>query len=71
MRRLFRRAANEAVIDRLYGAIVVAARHRDLFLALRVPDTFDGRFECLALHAVLVLRHLGGAALLNMAPRSR
>ncbi len=62
MRRLFRRAANEAVIDRLYGAIVAAARHRELFLALRVPDTFDGRFEILALHAVLVLRRLQGAA---------
>ena len=62
VRRLFRRAANEAVIDRLYRAIVTAARHPELFLALRVPDSFEGRFESLALHAVLVLRHLQGAA---------
>ena len=58
MRRLFRRAANTVVIDRLYAAIVEASRQRSLYVAYAIPDTFEGRFESLALHAVLVLRRL-------------
>ncbi len=58
MRRLFRRAANTVVIDRLYAAIVAASRDRSLFIDFAIPDTFEGRFESLALHAVLVLRRL-------------
>ncbi len=58
---LFRRSANQSVIDRLYGAIVAAARQPALYADLAVPDTFEGRFESLTLHAVLVLRHLQAA----------
>ena len=58
---LFRRSANQSVIDRLYGAIVEAARQPALYADLAVPDTFEGRFESLTLHAVLVLRRLQGA----------
>ncbi len=55
---LFRRAGNDAVIDRLYLSVVAASRQQALYSDLHVPDTFEGRFESLALHAILVLRRL-------------
>ena len=55
---LFRRSTNTFVVDRLYRAIVAAARQPALYADLAVPDTFEGRFECLTLHAALVLRRL-------------
>ena len=58
---LFRRSTNASAVDNLYGAIVAAARRPALFDALAVPDTFEGRFECLTLHAALVLRRLRDA----------
>ena len=58
MFRLFRRSANRALIDRLSGEIVAAARHPALFAAYVIEDSVDGRFEALALHAALVLRRL-------------
>jgi cytochrome b pre-mRNA-processing protein 3 len=59
MFRLFRRSANRAVIERLSGEIVAAARHQALFAVYGIEDSIDGRFEALALHAALVLRRLG------------
>lgn len=41
-----------------YNTIVVRAREPGLFAAWSVPDTLDGRFEMLALHAYLVLNRL-------------
>ena len=58
---LFRRSANAVVIDRLHGAVAAAARDPALYAGLAIPDTFEGRFECLTLHAVLVLRRLRDA----------
>ena len=55
---LFRRSANDDVIARLYGAVVDASRQRALYTELAIPDTFEGRFESLTLHAVVVLRRL-------------
>lgn len=55
---LFRRPSNDIVIDRLYLAIVAASRVPELYLGYGIPDTFEGRFEALTLHAVLVLRRL-------------
>ena len=55
---LFRRSANALVVERLYGAVAAAARRPALYAELAVPDTFEGRFECLTLHVVLVLRRL-------------
>lgn len=54
---LFRSTRN-AVIDRLYVAVVDASRQPALYLQLGIPDTFEGRFESLTLHVVLVLRRL-------------
>lgn len=55
---LFRRSANETLIDRIYAAVVVSSRQPGLYVELGIPDTFEGRFESLTLHAVLVLRRL-------------
>jgi cytochrome b pre-mRNA-processing protein 3 len=41
-----------------YRAVVERAREPRLFLAWGVPDTLDGRYEMLALHAFLVLHRL-------------
>jgi cytochrome b pre-mRNA-processing protein 3 len=56
--RYLRRSANRKLIDRLHGEIVAAARNRDLFTGFGIADTFEGRFEAVTLHAVLVLRRL-------------
>ena len=56
--KLFRRSANQTVIERLHAAIVAAARQPALFTALGLSDTFEGRFESLTLQAALVLRRL-------------
>ena len=42
----------------LYYAIVAAARAPELFRDALVPDTFDGRFDLVLLHAALVFRRL-------------
>ena len=55
---LFRRASSEAVVRRLYATLVAASRTPALYADLGVPDTFEGRFESLTLHATLVLRRL-------------
>ncbi len=55
---LFQRNANRALIDRLSGEIVAAARRPALFTEYGIEDSIGGRFEALALHAALVLRRL-------------
>lgn len=42
----------------LYQAVVAQARQTDFYLACAVPDTVDGRFDMIALHAALLLRRL-------------
>lgn len=42
----------------LYGAVVAQARDPVFYRELEVPDSLDGRFEALALHAFLVLNRL-------------
>jgi cytochrome b pre-mRNA-processing protein 3 len=49
---------NRVLIDRLRGEIVAAARDPVLFTDYGIEDSLEGRFEALALHAALVLRHL-------------
>ena len=60
--RLFGPSRLQAQADALYGAIVAQARHPAFYAALGVPDTLDGRFEMVALHAFLVLHRLKGDA---------
>src|SRR6476620_7868248 len=55
---LFRRSANERVIERLHGEIMAAVRQPSLYADYGVPDTFEGRFEMLILLSTLVVRRL-------------
>lgn len=65
--KLFARKPEKDAVERLYGEIMAAARRPVLFLGdYAVPDTLDGRFDLLILHAFLVVRRL--AALPDPAP---
>jgi cytochrome b pre-mRNA-processing protein 3 len=52
------RRANRNLIDRIHGQIVAAARRPAFYVDLGAPDTFEGRFEMVTLHAALVMRRL-------------
>ncbi|NBN62516.1 ubiquinol-cytochrome C chaperone [Microvirga tunisiensis] len=56
---LFRRRTQPSEYA-LYGAIVAQARQPELYSRLGVPDTIDGRFDMMILHAVLLFRRLQG-----------
>lgn len=56
---LFRR--RDRAVLAAYGRIVERARDLAFYTGWGVPDTLDGRFELLALHAFLVLNRLKGA----------
>lgn len=65
---LFRRRREPAQTGELYRAIVAQSRKSDFYSRLGIPDTLDGRFDMIILHAFLVMRRLGrigaeGAAL--------
>jgi cytochrome b pre-mRNA-processing protein 3 len=51
----------------LYAAIVDQARRPAFYADLGVPDTVDGRFDMIALHAFLVLRKLRGEPTADLA----
>jgi cytochrome b pre-mRNA-processing protein 3 len=55
---LFRRNRHSASIDRLYGAIVAQARLPVFYVSYSVPDTVEGRFDMIVLHAVLLLHRV-------------
>jgi cytochrome b pre-mRNA-processing protein 3 len=50
----------EVIAQRLYAAMAAQARRPDFYLTCAVPDTIDGRFEMVALHAFLLFRRLKG-----------
>jgi cytochrome b pre-mRNA-processing protein 3 len=52
------RRAERQTAHRLYGALVKQARTERFFRELGVPDTPEGRFEIIGLHAALLLRRL-------------
>ena len=56
------RSRNEekATAHRLYAGLMERARAPVFFLNFAVPDTIDGRFDLVALHAALVLERLKG-----------
>jgi cytochrome b pre-mRNA-processing protein 3 len=56
--RLFPRTPRNGRIASLYGAIVAQARAEPFYRAFGVPDTVNGRFEMVVLHAVLLLHRL-------------
>jgi cytochrome b pre-mRNA-processing protein 3 len=59
---LLRRNRHERQSFELYGAAVAAAREARFYLpppgGFGVPDTLDGRFDMIGLHAFLLIRHL-------------
>lgn len=59
-RQLFGRskAAKADPAAALYSALVAQARRPEFYTSCGVPDTVQGRFEMIALHAFLVLRRL-------------
>jgi cytochrome b pre-mRNA-processing protein 3 len=50
----------ELIAQRLYAALTAQARRPEFYLTCGVPDTVDGRFEMVALHAFLLFRRLKG-----------
>ncbi len=60
-KRIFGRPDRDEVPFGLYRGLVAQARMPGFYLHAGVPDTVEGRFEMVALHAFLVLRRLKGA----------
>lgn len=56
--RLFRKDPMKAVGERLYDAVLAAARRPVLYGPAGAPDTVDGRFDMIVIHAVLLMRRL-------------
>lgn len=59
---LFRKSGPPPAIHEIYRIIVERARQPHFYTDFAVPDTVDGRFEMVTLHAFLVLRRLKGAS---------
>jgi cytochrome b pre-mRNA-processing protein 3 len=60
-------AARKQIAQSLYDELVTRARARVFFAAFEVPDTLDGRFDLLTVHAWLVLARLKQAGLSDTA----
>jgi cytochrome b pre-mRNA-processing protein 3 len=54
----FRRNPDRDAAERAYNSVVEQARRPAFFTTLGVPDTLDGRFELICLHAFLYLHRL-------------
>ena len=55
---MFGRSGPSQIVNDIYNLIVQQARDPKFYKELSVPDTIDGRFEMISLHAFLVLRRL-------------
>lgn len=53
-----RRKPEDDFASALYGRVAEQARAAELFEACGIPDTLDGRFDSLALHAALMIDRL-------------
>jgi cytochrome b pre-mRNA-processing protein 3 len=58
MFRFKRKTSGEDLVLRLHSTIVEASRRPSLYGDGGIPDTMEGRFEALVLHALVVLRRL-------------
>lgn len=61
LRAIFGHRQEAVRANGLYLAIVAQARQAGFYEHLGVPDTVDGRFEMIVVHAVMILRRLRGA----------
>jgi cytochrome b pre-mRNA-processing protein 3 len=59
MLSLFKRPESKALVP-LHEALIAASRRPEFYEYGQVPDTIDGRFELLVLHAFVLLRRLRG-----------
>lgn len=57
-----RRRAEDEAVARIYERIVAQSRRPEFYRDLGVADSLDGRFDMLALHAMLVLRRFKAEA---------
>jgi len=57
-RTFFQRRRREQTAHDLYVSVINQARLPDFYLRFAVPDTLDGRFDLIVLHAFLVMRRL-------------
>ena len=55
---IFRPSGEREAAVKLYFELVAQARRPEFYSRLGVPDTVDGRFDMIALHAFLVLNRL-------------
>lgn len=60
LRRFLRDEQLESIAATLYGCFATQARAPGFYLSFEVPDSVDGRFEMVCLHAFLVFRRLKG-----------
>jgi cytochrome b pre-mRNA-processing protein 3 len=58
LKKLFGANPDVKAAKELYRVIVLQARQPEFYLHADVPDTVDGRYEMISLHAFLVLRRL-------------
>lgn len=56
--RFFRRNDGNETIQRLYGAIVARSRDPAFYTDYNVPDSIEGRFEMILVHAFLLFHRL-------------
>jgi cytochrome b pre-mRNA-processing protein 3 len=56
-----RRSPHRDVAERLYAAVAAQARQPAFYAELGVPDTVDGRFDVLALHAWMMIDRVRSA----------
>lgn len=55
-----RKPARPPAVRDLYGALIARSREKAFYQEWRVPDTIDGRFDLLTLHAFLIFEALSG-----------
>ena len=67
LKLLGRSTGRKRVVRSLYAATVQRSREPVFFTKLGVPDTLDGRFDLLTLHAWLVLERLRDAKLADLS----
>jgi cytochrome b pre-mRNA-processing protein 3 len=60
-------AVRKQTVQRLYAAVVERARAPVFFTKFGVPDTIDGRFDLLTLHAWMVLGQLRDGKMSDLA----
>ena len=67
LKLLGRSAGRKQTVRQLYTATVARSREPVFFTKLGVPDTLDGRFDLLTLHAWMVLERLKDAGLADLS----